>query len=137
MRTIDYIIIHCAATKPSMDIGAAEIRDWHVNGNGWSDIGYHWVIRRDGTIERGRDELDIGAHVRGYNVSSIGICLVGGIDEDGEPDCNYTFQQWLSLNSLTSSVKLRHTAAKVLGHRDFDSGKACPVFDVAEWWAIK
>lgn len=74
------IVVHCSATTPGMDIGAAEIRDWHVNENSWDDIGYHIVIRRDGTIEMGRQEGAQGAHAAGYNHDSFAICLVGGID---------------------------------------------------------
>lgn len=56
MRIINEIILQCSATPASMDIGAKGIWDWHVNGNHWRDIGYHWVIRRDGTVEKGRPE---------------------------------------------------------------------------------
>jgi len=74
--TIQKLIIHCADTPPNMDVGAEEIRRWHVEGNGWSDIGYHYVIRRCGLIETGRDESTPGAHVRGHNTGSIGVCMV-------------------------------------------------------------
>jgi hypothetical protein len=80
-----------------MDIGADTIRDWHVNGNGWRDIGYHLVIRRDGSIEKGRDINDSGAHAAGYNSKSIGLCLVGGMAEDNSAENNFTAQQWTSL----------------------------------------
>lgn len=105
MRTIDSIIIHCAYTPPGMDIGATEIRRWHVEERGWKDIGYHYVVRRDGDVEPGRD-LDgdgdvveeVGAHAAGHNAHSIGICLVGGRAEDDQaPDCNFTPAQWSSL----------------------------------------
>ncbi len=82
MREINEIIVHCSATPESMDIGVKEIRDWHVNDNKWDDIGYHFVIRRDGTIECGRSIDKAGAHCKGHNAHSIGMCLVGGEDAD-------------------------------------------------------
>lgn len=136
MRKIDSIIIHCSATKPDMNIGAAEIRDWHVSGNGWADIGYHFVIRRNGMTETGRPIEKAGAHAYGHNASSIGICLVGGIDQDGKADCNYTHHQWTALKALVRSLTDRTgkaPGARVLGHRDV-SHKACPCFNVSAWW---
>ena len=114
---MDYIVIHCAATKPSMDIGAAEIKSWHRK-KGWLDIGYHFVIRRDGIIEPGRP-IDVpGAHARGYNHISLGICLVGGVAEDGKtPEDNFTEQQWVELAALVKYLKEQFPDAEVLGHR--------------------
>lgn len=128
MRAINKIIIHCSYTKPDMDIGVAEIRDWHVNDNGWSDIGYHHVIRRDGTIEPGRDEARSGAHCKGHNHDSIGVCLVGGMSEDGKPECNYTLRQWRALDELIYDIQTRYPSATVHGHNEF-SEKPCPVFN--------
>jgi N-acetylmuramoyl-L-alanine amidase len=141
MRKVDYIIIHCSATKPDMDIGADTIRNWHVKGRGWRDIGYHYVIRRDGSLETGRD-LDrdgnifeeIGAHVRGYNKNSLGLCLVGGVDYKGKPDANFTRWQYNTLETLISDIQNSYPDAKVRGHRDFTNAKACPSFDAEEWW---
>ena len=82
----EYIVIHCADTYETMDIGAEDIRKWHVEERGWSDIGYHKVIRRDGTVETGRDIDVSGAHAAGFNSVSIGVCLVGGRGEDDEAD---------------------------------------------------
>lgn len=129
MRDIKYIVVHCSATKPSMDIGAAEIKKWHVENNGWSDIGYHKVIRRSGDVENGRNEEVPGAHARGYNSNSIGVCLVGGIDDNGKSDANFTLQQYISLADLLDDLLLRYPNAKLLGHRDI-STKDCPCFDV-------
>ena len=83
MREIDAIVIHCSYTPPSMDIGVREIYDWHVNDNGWKDIGYHYVIRRNGNIEIGRPEHTPGAHVAGHNHNTIGLCLVGAKARQG------------------------------------------------------
>ena len=135
MREIRRVIIHCSATKPGMDIGAAEIRKWHVDGNGWNDIGYHYVIRRSGEIEKGRSEHIAGAHVAGHNGDSIGVCLVGGIDDKGKPDANFTAAQWAALDHLvTQLTKVSYPGATVSGHRDWTDAKACPSFDVRAWW---
>ena len=127
MIRIKKIIIHAADTPASMDIGAEEIRRWHVGDNGWRDIGYHYVIRRDGTLETGRDELAPGAHAAGHNIGSIGICLVGG-----KPDCNFTSAQWACLDALVKDLAKRYPDSEVIGHRDV-SDKPCPMFDVKAW----
>lgn len=128
---IKKLIIHAADTPADMDIGAEEIRRWHVDpkprGNGWSDIGYHYVIRRNGEIEKGRPDTRQGAHAAGHNAGSLGICLVGGM-----PDCNYTAAQWHSLESLVTSLLAQHPGAEVIGHRDV-SDKPCPMFDAVAW----
>lgn len=138
MRTIKRIIIHCAATFPTMDIGVKEIRQWHMRDNGWADIGYHFVIRRNGTVEQGRPVEQVGAHCKNYNAGSIGVCLVGGLEK--QPDgtslskANYTEAQWASLRALVTSLMQDYPAATLHGHQDF-ANKACPCFDVAAWWA--
>ena len=138
----EYIAIHCSATKPNMDIGHKEIREWHVLGRGWRDIGYNFIIRRDGTVEGGRD-LDgdgdhfeeIGAHVRGFNSKAIGICMVGGINYKGQPDSNFTRHQWKALEVLVEDVLNKYPDAHIKGHRDFpNTYKACPSFDAIAWW---
>jgi len=152
MRRIDCIVIHCAATKPGMDIGVSEIRGWHRQ-RGFSDVGYHRVIRRDGSVEKGRTDAEAGAHVAGYNSNSFGICLVGGIDDRGNAACNYTEAQWRALAELVREVQRAYgvPGERVFGHRDMPSRtgvtieqivkgtgfakvqKACPCFDVREW----
>lgn len=128
----DYIVVHCAATKPSMDVGVREIRQWHLQ-KGWLDIGYHFVIRRNGTVENGRPHDVIGAHVEGYNEKSLGICLVGGIDDKGNPSENFTPQQMQSLKLLLLAHKRVYPQARIVGHRELNKGKACPSFDVQSW----
>ena len=132
MRPIDKLIIHCAATPPSMDIGAKEIREWHVGENGWKDIGYHFVIRRNGTVEDGRPINQVGAHVAGQNTGSFGICLVGGISEKGNPEANFTEAQWKTLSRCVMIFKAEYPNATVHGHNEF-SKKDCPSFDVQKW----
>lgn len=133
MRAIREIIIHCSATHPGMDIGAKEIREWHT-AKGWQDIGYHFVIRRNGAVETGRGIEQVGAHVEGHNQYSIGICLVGGVNRSNQPDANFTWRQWASLHDLVSELKEDYTEATVTGHRAYTTKKACPSFDVVSWW---
>jgi N-acetylmuramoyl-L-alanine amidase len=129
-RKIDKIIIHCSATPPSMDIDAKEIDRWHRN-KGWSQIGYHFVIKRDGEIQDGRPLELIGAHVKGYNTGSIGICLVGGVEEGNVSHAqdNFTDKQWRSLRNLLKICKADYKKATIHGHNEY-ANKACPSFDV-------
>lgn len=133
IEEVRYIAIHCAATKPSQDVGVEDIRSWHLR-RGWFDVGYHWIIKRDGTVQDGRPHDRPGAHVRGYNHISLGICLVGGVAENGEPEDNFTDDQWDALAGLVKGLKVAHPDAIVQGHRDFPNvNKACPSFDVGTW----
>ena len=117
-----------------MDIGVKELRDWHVNGNAWMDVGYHYVIRRDGTVEIGRPLDQAGAHTTGYNATSIGICLIGGVAQDGTtPESNFITVQWEALKSLLLDLLRQFPQATVHGHNEF-AEKACPSFDVQKWW---
>jgi N-acetyl-anhydromuramyl-L-alanine amidase AmpD len=133
-RTTDVIVVHCAATKASMDIGVEEIRRWHKD-RGWTDIGYHFVIRRNGTVEKGRNVADVGAHVAGKNRNSIGICLVGGINDRGAPVNNFTIAQSAVLHHLIEDLLKSYPGCRIVGHRDLDPKKDCPCFDVKAWWA--
>lgn len=136
MRRIDYIVIHCADTMPSMDIGVDEIRRWHMLYNQWSDVGYHFVVRRDGTIEEGRDITRIGAHVKGFNNHSIGICWVGGANEETkDPEDNRSLAQKVTLRKLVDRMLGAFPDAVLMGHNDFPGvNKACPCFDVCKWY---
>lgn len=136
MRAINEIIVHCSATPPSMDIGAAEIREWHM-AKGWADIGYHYVVRRNGQLEEGRPIERAGAHAKGRNANSIGICLVGGVDADGNPADNFRGSQKTKLRVLIRDLRRQFPAIRsVIGHRDVPGvAKACPSFDVRAWLA--
>jgi N-acetyl-anhydromuramyl-L-alanine amidase AmpD len=135
IQEVKYIVIHCAATPPSMDVGVEEIRLWHLR-RGWFDIGYHYVIRRDGTIEDGRPTDRPGAHARGFNHLSLGICLVGGVDEHNNPENNFTDDQFDALAGLVKGLKVGEPDAEVLGHNQLPNvNKACPSFDARAWWA--
>lgn len=135
-RRIDKIIIHCSATNEKMDIGATEIKKWHTDpspdGNGWNDIGYHYVIRRNGALELGRPENVIGSHVKNHNANSIGICLVGGVDRQGNTAKNFTPHQWISLEHIVRKLQLKYPLAIIHGHNEF-AAKDCPSFDVQSW----
>jgi len=135
-RRIEQIVIHCSATNPNQDIGVKEIDAWHKK-RGWSGIGYHYVIRRNGEIEKGRPDDKPGAHVQSHNARTLGICLVGGLGNDNRAKPAYTSEQWQTLELLVRHIKTQHPTAEVLGHRDFPNvNKACPCFDVANWWAF-
>ena len=133
MRPIREIIIHCAATPPNMDIGATEIDRWHRQ-RGFKGIGYHFVIRRSGVLEQGRPLERIGAHAKGHNRYSIGICWVGGLDKNGKPADNRTDAQRTTLETLVKALHSIYPYARILGHRDLPGvNKACPCFDVDRW----
>ena len=135
MREITHLVVHCSATPEGRDIGAKTIRQWHLD-KGWRDIGYHFVIRLDGTIETGRNIAVAGSHVAGHNANTIGICMVGGMDAANKnPKNTFTPSQFESLHNLLHDLKEQFPKAAVLGHRDFPNvHKACPSFDVREWW---
>jgi len=129
-----YIVIHCSQTRPSQNIGAKEIDRWHRE-RGWLKIGYGTVIKRDGTIEQGREDDEVQAAVKGYNHTSFNLCLVGGAKEENwkEAEDNFTAEQWESLKKeLTRLVKL-YPDARIVGHYDLDKNKTCPNFDVQDY----
>jgi N-acetyl-anhydromuramyl-L-alanine amidase AmpD len=141
-QDVKYIVVHCSATPPNRDIGAAEITHMHV-ARGWRTIGYHRVIRRNGRLERGRPFTQMGAHVRGHNAHSVGICLVGGIDNDGVSEMNFTREQLHTLDVVIEDCELMFPNAVTLGHRDLSPDidndgvverhewlKDCPCLDV-------
>lgn len=143
----DLIVIHCSATKPSQHIGRAQIEEWHL-AKGWSGIGYHFVITRAGDLETGRPLEEVGAHVQGYNAHSVGVCMVGGLDDLGRAIQNapaqFTTAQWDTARVLVAFLRKLYPAAKVVGHRDLSPDKnqdgkiqpaewlkTCPGFDAA------
>ena len=148
MRYVSDWVIHTSATRSSADIGAKEIREWHMNPPlNWSDIGYHEVIRRNGMLEPGRELWKEPACVRGVNSHIICTCLVGGLnDETGEAENNYTDEQWITLEKRFYFYRKKFPWIGVRGHRDYSPDlngnnlferhewfKECPCFDVADW----
>jgi len=126
VRLIDKHIIHCSDTPNNRDVTPEEIRDWHVNGNGWDDIGYHFVITRDGILHEGRPLEKVGAHCYGQNTNSVGTCLVG---RD-----KFTKKQTETLITLQKLLKALIPTMKVTqGHCDYDPRKTCPNFSVQEF----
>ena len=127
-RNIKEIIVHCSATPEGKDFTVSDIKRWHLQ-RGFSDIGYHWVVYRDGTIVSGRPESVSGAHCTGHNSISIGVCYIGGCASDGKtPKDTRTDAQKEALIKILKSLKSRYTKASIHGHREF-ANKACPSFD--------
>ena len=145
MRKINMIVVHCSATREGKDYSVETIRRWHLK-RGWRDIGYHYVVQNDeaGTVNVGRPIEQSGAHVKGLNKNSIGVCYIGGVEatrnEKGkwEAKDTRTDAQKKSLEDLLCSLKTQFPDAIIYGHRDF-STKACPSFDAkAEYdWISK
>lgn len=134
------VVIHCSATRPRWLGGhptaekVAEIRRWHVQDRGWKDIGYHWLIDRNGALARGRPETQVGAHVAGHNSGTIGVCLIGGHGAsatDGFHE-NFTPEQDRALRLLLQDIGRRTRIDRITGHNDY-AQKACPGFMVGPW----
>ena len=127
MRSITLIVVHCSAVRPDQTSSAAQIDTWHRRDNHWKfGIGYHYVIRRDGTIEPGRPEWMIGAHCKNHNAHSIGVCYEGGYDARGQPADTRTPAQKAAMRRLLEELHGRYPRAVILGHRDLNPGKDCP-----------
>lgn len=146
-QNIRRIFIHCTATREGQDIDAATIRRWHL-AQKWKDIGYHFVIRLDGQIERGRPEEIPGSHAAGFNTGSIALVYVGGLDAQGKAKDTRTPAQVDAMARLVTSLTKAYAGAEVLGHRDISPDKdgdgvvekhewlkECPCFSVRTWWA--
>ncbi len=129
----DTIAIHCSATPPTMDIGVEKIKEWHVKDNGWDDVGYHFIITRDGTIEPARPEDMQGAHAPRVNDRSVAICLIGGSDVNGGWSNNFTDEQFVTLKALLLNLTKKYEIKKIIGHYQVDSRKECPSFKVPDW----
>lgn len=135
-KVIKNLVVHCSASRPKLFVDAAVIERWHRQ-RGLLKIGYHYVVLRDGTVQKGRLDTEVGAHVAGHNSGSLGICMVGGLnDTTGKPENNFTDKQFDSLKVLLTKLKDSHPEAVILGHRDFpDVAKDCPCWSVIPWWA--
>lgn len=148
MRKINLIVVHCSATPEGRDVTAADINKMHI-ARGFKKIGYHYVVRLDGTVETGRKENEIGAHAKGYNANSIGVCYVGGLASDSKtPKDTRTPAQKSALKKLLHTLKQRYPDARIVGHRDLSPDtnhngkvdkwewiKACPCFDAIPEYA--
>lgn len=144
MRPIKEIIVHCSATKPEwmdsdpLSSKVAEIRNWHVNDRKWNDIGYHFLIDRDGQIASGRPLAVVGAHCRGHNTGSVGICLLGGHGSSAQDsfDEHFTVHQAASLRRLIDKLQEKFPITRISGHNEY-AAKACPGFQVSKWLGRK
>ena len=147
MREIKSVILHCTATPADRALTVKEIRRWHVEGRGWADIGYHFVIHQDGTIEKGRHIDKIGAHTWGNNYGSIGVAYCGGVVKkvkkslDKEkpksktklvPKDTMTKEQQASFRNLFEILEVMFGELKLTGHNDHNKGKACPSFNMRD-----
>ena len=146
MRQINHIVIHCSANKEGDDKSFEDIKAVHLK-RGFRDIGYHYLILLDGTVVKGRPDEKIGAHVKGANSDSIGICYVGGLDKNLKPKDTRTEAQKVSMKKLVTELYYDHRDADVKGHRDFSKDldgdgviekhewmKSCPCFEVSTWF---
>lgn len=129
-RRIDKVILHCLATPEGNDYSVAQVREWHVKDRGFADIGYHYLIHIDGTVEEGRPLDMIGAHCTGQNAHSIGVVYAGGVDKDDKPKDTRTPAQRNAMRSLVDYLKRKYDAT-VHCHNEF-ANKACPSFKINE-----
>lgn len=130
MRKINTIVIHCSATPEAMTYPLESLRADHKK-RGFVDVGYHYYIRKDGTVQEGRPLNQIGAHAKGYNTGSIGICYEGGLDANRKPkDTRTEAQKKSMLVLLKATLKLYPSITRICGHRDLPKvAKDCPCFD--------
>ncbi|MBE6284217.1 MAG: N-acetylmuramoyl-L-alanine amidase [Mediterranea massiliensis] len=131
MRSIRLIVIHCSATRANRRYTVDDCRRDHRD-RGFADIGYHYYITRDGEVHAGRPLSQVGAHARGFNRYSIGICYEGGLDNDGRPADTRTPQQRTSLDNLLTRLKAAFPQARIVGHNQLNPHKACPCFEVVQ-----
>tara|TARA_B100001057_G_C22788638_1_gene926652 strand:- start:167 stop:565 length:399 start_codon:yes stop_codon:yes gene_type:complete len=125
VNKISLLVVHCSDTKNNENLSAIDIHKMHLEF-GWDGIGYHKIINRSGKIENGRPEYWIGAHVKGKNDISLGVCLIG--------KNKFTKNQFISLERVLKKWKSLYPSAKIIGHRDIgDTRKSCPNFDVINW----
>jgi N-acetylmuramoyl-L-alanine amidase len=124
VRKITALVVHCSDSDVKAHDSIEVIRKWHVEERGFSDIGYHWVITKDGTVHSGRPEEQVGAHVAGHNAGTLGICLCGRRE--------FTKEQFSSLEKLCFGLVRKYGLEKsdIVGHRELDPKKTCPNFDV-------
>lgn len=141
MKTITHIVIHCTATREGQNLTAKDIHQWHKK-RGFAGIGYHYVVRLNGVIEKGRPNYWQGAHVKNHNKNTLSVVYIGGLDKSKRPKDTRTNAQKRALTTLLKQLKKEHPKAEILGHRDFSPDrngngiiepfewiKVCPCFD--------
>ncbi len=128
-KNIKYLVVHCSDTNDNKNIGSLEIHKMHI-GFGWDGIGYHKIICRNGEIQNGRPEYWVGAHARGFNEISLGVCLIGRKE--------FTEKQFKSLEKVLRLWKKNYPKTEIIGHNIIsDTKKTCPNFDVKKWCETK
>ena len=134
--SVRFLVLHCSASRCNQDYSVEQLRRDH-KARGFYDIGYHFYIRKDGTMTQHRKLLEVGAHARPYNRCSIGICYEGGLDEQGKPCNTMTTEQETRLIDLFRNLKILFPKAKIVGHRDLPgtTPKECPCLDAGSWAA--
>ena len=132
----ELIVYHCTATPADMDVDVAMVNDWHQK-RGFYDIGYHFLIKRDGTLEVGRPIERYGAHAAGFNKDSVAIAMAGGVDKNMHPEDNFTDDQYAMLYGTSTSLLINYpTIIEIVGHYQLPNvAKACPSFDVDQFVA--
>tara|TARA_R110002020_G_scaffold388669_1_gene599378 strand:+ start:75 stop:542 length:468 start_codon:yes stop_codon:yes gene_type:complete len=147
MREIKEVILHCTATPKDRKLTVKEIRNWHVKGNGWADIGYHFIIHQDGKIERARNIDKVGAHTWGNNYGSIGVAYCGGVEkkikkslDKKKPKSKTTIvskdtmtkEQEDAFRNLFEMLEIMFGELKLRGHNDYNKAKDCPGFNMRD-----
>ena len=129
MRDINLIVVHCSATRVNQDFTVEQLEACH-KARGFDTIGYHYYIRKDGTVTRHRRLTEVGAHCRPYNRCSIGVCYEGGLAPDGSPKDTRTPVQRRVLSKLLTDLKRLFPRALIRGHCEMPGAvpKACPSF---------
>ena len=136
MRSIDLIVVHCSATRCERAFPVTALIRCHSDRFGFT--GYHYYITRGGRTFQTRHEQLVGAHAKGYNAHSLGVCYEGGLDRDGNPADTRTPRQKRALLRLLRRLKAEHPQARIVGHRDLPGvKKACPCFDCSEYQALQ
>ena len=128
----DTIVIHCTQTPADMDVDVEKVTQWHKQ-RGFDTIGYHYLIKRDGTLQLGRDEDVVGAHAVAVNGTSIGICMIGGSNKNGDWENNFLPEQFDTLKQIVETLKDKYNIERIIGHYEVDDVKKCPSFNVKEW----
>ena len=132
-RLITMIVVHCSATRCNQPYPVQQLFHDHVEVNHWRYIGYHFYITRSGRVETTRPLERMGAHAKGHNAHSIGICYEGGLDANGKPSDTRTPQQKVALRKLLAELRKKYPSSVILGHHDLDTKKACPCFSISEY----
>ena len=131
-RNISLIVLHCSATRVNQNFTIEQLEACH-KARGFQTVGYHYYITKDGTLYPGRPESQMGAHAKGFNAHSIGICYEGGLDANGKPSDTRTPQQKVALRKLLAELRKKYPSSVILGHHDLDTKKACPCFSISEY----